>query len=108
MENEHFECFFEGILLVVDATTMQELGRAFVPISIPFGFHNRFFTSQELGIEKKEVEINNNLRKMRKRPQNGGGPFFGNLDRGFWGRMDGGTTMGEWTFGKGEMTFWLK
>jgi hypothetical protein len=39
-----------GVLLVIDATTMMELGRAYVPISIPFGFHNRFFSKRELGI----------------------------------------------------------
>jgi hypothetical protein len=41
---------FLGILLVVDATTMTEIGRAYVPISIPFGFHNRFFSKPDLGL----------------------------------------------------------
>uniref|UniRef100_A0A914DER2 Uncharacterized protein n=1 Tax=Acrobeloides nanus TaxID=290746 RepID=A0A914DER2_9BILA len=40
----------KGILLVVDATTMTEIGRAYVPISIPFGFHNRFFSKPDLGL----------------------------------------------------------
>ncbi|KAI6176686.1 hypothetical protein M3Y97_00825900 [Aphelenchoides bicaudatus] len=40
----------KGVLLIVDATTMAEIGRAYVPISIPFGFHNRFFSKRELGI----------------------------------------------------------
>lgn len=39
-----------GVLLIIDATTMSEIGRAYVPISIPFGFHNRFFSKRELGI----------------------------------------------------------
>ncbi|KAI6235749.1 hypothetical protein M3Y95_00084400 [Aphelenchoides besseyi] len=40
----------KGVLLIVDATTMSEIGRAYVPISIPFGFHNRFFSKRELGM----------------------------------------------------------
>ncbi|VDM59252.1 unnamed protein product [Angiostrongylus costaricensis] len=31
----------KGLLLVVDADSMKEIGRAYVPILIPFGFHNR-------------------------------------------------------------------
>jgi len=30
-------------LIVLDATTMQEIGRATVPITVPFGFHGNFF-----------------------------------------------------------------
>ena len=89
---------FQGLLLVLDATTMEELGRAFVPIAIPFGFHNRFFSSRELGIrlgiEKEEVPSGKG-RHMRRRPQQPGGPFFGNLDRGFWGRMSSTTAAGN-------------
>lgn len=33
-----------GVLLIVDAVSMTEIGRANVSINIPFGFHNRFFT----------------------------------------------------------------
>ncbi|CAD5222417.1 unnamed protein product [Bursaphelenchus xylophilus] len=40
----------KGVLLVVDALTMTEIGRAYVPISVPFGFHNRFFSKKELGL----------------------------------------------------------
>ncbi|VDL70728.1 unnamed protein product [Nippostrongylus brasiliensis] len=40
----------KGLLLVIDAETMNEVGRAFVPISIPFGFHNRFYSKEELGL----------------------------------------------------------
>uniref|UniRef100_A0A1I7Z3C5 Carotenoid oxygenase n=1 Tax=Steinernema glaseri TaxID=37863 RepID=A0A1I7Z3C5_9BILA len=40
----------KGVLLVVDATTMTEVGRAHVPISVPFGFHNRFFARDELDV----------------------------------------------------------
>ncbi|CAJ0949347.1 unnamed protein product, partial [Mesorhabditis belari] len=40
----------KGVLLVLDATTMSEVGRAYVPISIPFGFHNRFFSKKDLGL----------------------------------------------------------
>ncbi|EYC34593.1 hypothetical protein Y032_0001g485 [Ancylostoma ceylanicum] len=40
----------KALLLVIDAGTMKEIGRAFVPISIPFGFHNRFFSKQDLGL----------------------------------------------------------
>uniref|UniRef100_A0A914DEE3 Carotenoid oxygenase n=1 Tax=Acrobeloides nanus TaxID=290746 RepID=A0A914DEE3_9BILA len=32
-------------LIIIDAKTMTEIGNAEVPISIPFGFHNRFFSS---------------------------------------------------------------
>lgn len=38
------------MLIVLDAITMTETGRAYVPISIPFGFHNRFYSKQELGL----------------------------------------------------------
>lgn len=27
---------------------MSEIGRAYVPISVPFGFHNRFYSSNDL------------------------------------------------------------
>lgn len=37
-------------MLIVDAVTMTEIGRAYVPISIPFGFHNRFFSKKDLGL----------------------------------------------------------
>ncbi|CAI4223079.1 unnamed protein product [Auanema sp. JU1783] len=40
----------KGVLLVVSADTMQEIGRAYVPISIPFGFHNRYFSKSDLGL----------------------------------------------------------
>ncbi|VDO70789.1 unnamed protein product [Haemonchus placei] len=40
----------KALLLVINAETMKEIGRAFVPISIPFGFHNRFYSKQELGL----------------------------------------------------------
>ncbi|KAE9555105.1 hypothetical protein FO519_001680 [Halicephalobus sp. NKZ332] len=40
----------KGVLLVIDAVTMTEIGRAYVPISIPFGFHNRFFSKKDLGL----------------------------------------------------------
>uniref|UniRef100_A0AC34GQ50 Uncharacterized protein n=1 Tax=Panagrolaimus sp. ES5 TaxID=591445 RepID=A0AC34GQ50_9BILA len=40
----------KGVLLIVDAVTMTEIGRAYVPISIPFGFHNRFFSKKDLGL----------------------------------------------------------
>ncbi|VDD93969.1 unnamed protein product [Enterobius vermicularis] len=40
----------KGMLIVLDAITMTETGRAYVPISIPFGFHNRFYSKQELGL----------------------------------------------------------
>lgn len=39
-----------GVLLVIDASTMVEMGRAYVPISVPFGFHNRFYSKRELGL----------------------------------------------------------
>ena len=29
---------------------MTEIGRAYVPITVPFGFHNRFFSKRELGL----------------------------------------------------------
>ncbi|EGT43206.1 hypothetical protein CAEBREN_11287 [Caenorhabditis brenneri] len=40
----------KGVLIVIDAEKMTELGRAYVPISIPFGFHNRFFSKKDLGL----------------------------------------------------------
>ncbi|KAH7719753.1 Protein F49E10.2 a [Aphelenchoides avenae] len=40
----------KGVLLVIDASTMVEMGRAYVPISVPFGFHNRFYSKRELGL----------------------------------------------------------
>ncbi|RCN42158.1 hypothetical protein ANCCAN_11900 [Ancylostoma caninum] len=40
----------KALLLVIDAESMKEIGRAFVPISIPFGFHNRFFSKHDLGL----------------------------------------------------------
>ncbi|CAJ0569108.1 unnamed protein product, partial [Mesorhabditis spiculigera] len=40
----------KGVLLVLDATTMSEIGRAYVPINVPFGFHNRFFSKKDLGL----------------------------------------------------------
>uniref|UniRef100_A0A915DB20 Methyltransferase FkbM domain-containing protein n=1 Tax=Ditylenchus dipsaci TaxID=166011 RepID=A0A915DB20_9BILA len=46
----------KGVLLIVDASTMLEVGRANVPISVPFGFHNRFFSSKELGLTSTFVE----------------------------------------------------
>uniref|UniRef100_A0A914CZ49 Uncharacterized protein n=1 Tax=Acrobeloides nanus TaxID=290746 RepID=A0A914CZ49_9BILA len=38
----------KGLLVVVDAKTMTEIGRANVPILIPFGFHNKFFATDSL------------------------------------------------------------
>uniref|UniRef100_A0A8R1HX03 Uncharacterized protein n=1 Tax=Caenorhabditis japonica TaxID=281687 RepID=A0A8R1HX03_CAEJA len=40
----------KGVFIVIDAEKMTELGRAYVPISIPFGFHNRFFSKKDLGL----------------------------------------------------------
>lgn len=44
-----YDCL-PGVLLIVDAETMIEIGRAYVPISIPFGFHNRYFSKKDLGL----------------------------------------------------------
>lgn len=38
-------------LIVINATTMKEIGRSHVGINIPFGFHNRFFSRQSLGMK---------------------------------------------------------
>ncbi|GMR63019.1 hypothetical protein PMAYCL1PPCAC_33214, partial [Pristionchus mayeri] len=46
----------KGLLLVIDAATMTEIGRAYVPISVPFGFHNRYFSSADLGLPDSESE----------------------------------------------------
>ncbi|KAI1712705.1 retinal pigment epithelial membrane protein domain-containing protein [Ditylenchus destructor] len=46
----------KGVLLIVDANSMTEIGRAHVPISIPFGFHNRFFSNRDLGLPSTFVE----------------------------------------------------
>ncbi|KIH54797.1 hypothetical protein ANCDUO_15053 [Ancylostoma duodenale] len=54
---------------------MKEIGRAFVPISIPFGFHNRFFSKHDLGLpEGFAVGPGNSQfrpaeKKVRNRPK---------------------------------------
>jgi hypothetical protein len=77
---------------------MQELGRAIVPISVPFGFHNRFFSTRELGFSSGTDEGGGGAgagggdeqetahqRQLRRKQPHTGGPFFGNMDRrGFW------------------------
>ncbi|KAK5976236.1 hypothetical protein GCK32_016064, partial [Trichostrongylus colubriformis] len=54
----------KAMLLVIDAETMKEIGRAFVPISIPFGFHNRFYTKQDLGLPEG-FSVNNVVNHFR-------------------------------------------
>ncbi|GMT35793.1 hypothetical protein PFISCL1PPCAC_27090, partial [Pristionchus fissidentatus] len=56
----------KGLLLVIDAATMTEIGRAYVPISIPFGFHNRYFSSSDLGLPDAETE--DAIRQALHRP----------------------------------------
>lgn len=48
------------MLYIIDAVTMLEIGQAYVPITIPFGFHNRFFSRTDLGISNvlKKHDIN--------------------------------------------------
>ncbi|CEF60755.1 Carotenoid oxygenase family-containing protein [Strongyloides ratti] len=38
-------------LIFINATTMNEIGRSYVSINIPFGFHNRFFSRESLGMK---------------------------------------------------------
>ncbi|KAK6049176.1 hypothetical protein COOONC_13319 [Cooperia oncophora] len=52
------------MLLVIDAETMKEIGRAFVPISIPFGFHNRFYSKVDLGLPEG-FSVNNVVNHFR-------------------------------------------
>uniref|UniRef100_A0A0N5BYQ1 Carotenoid oxygenase n=1 Tax=Strongyloides papillosus TaxID=174720 RepID=A0A0N5BYQ1_STREA len=68
-------------LLVINATTMKEIGRAYVGINIPFGFHNRFFSRQSLGLKSivphpdhtpksysksKQIIVMNNITKNQR------------------------------------------
>lgn len=63
-----FSLVFAGVLLVIDACNMSEIGRAYVPISVPFGFHNRFFSSLELGLP--EGVVHEVLSHLHHRPTN--------------------------------------
>ncbi|KAL3068462.1 hypothetical protein niasHT_030753 [Heterodera trifolii] len=58
----------KGVLLVIDATSMEEIGRAFVPISVPFGFHNRFFSRQQLGLTSGKGVVE---EEEEEKPKNG-------------------------------------
>ena len=40
--------FQRGFILVLNATTMEEITRARAPINTPFGLHNRFFSHAEM------------------------------------------------------------
>ena len=40
--------FRRGFILVLNATTMEEISRARAPINTPFGLHNRFFSHAEM------------------------------------------------------------
>lgn len=42
--------FTVGMLIVVDAVTMGQIGWAMAPTVIPFGFHNRFYSKRELSL----------------------------------------------------------
>uniref|UniRef100_A0AC35U8D3 Carotenoid oxygenase n=1 Tax=Rhabditophanes sp. KR3021 TaxID=114890 RepID=A0AC35U8D3_9BILA len=55
-------------LLVINATSMTEIGRAHVGISIPFGFHNRFFSKLDLGM-KPSSYYNQHSSKIYRKPQ---------------------------------------
>ena len=58
----------KGVLLVVDAERMVEIGRAYVPISIPFGFHNRYFTKADLGLpEGFQMNLPGQFRPAEKK-----------------------------------------
>ncbi|CAB3400403.1 unnamed protein product [Caenorhabditis bovis] len=57
----------KGVLLVIDAENMVELGRAYVPISIPFGFHNRFFSKKDLGLPEGFQVMASQFRPMEKK-----------------------------------------
>lgn len=52
------QLLFKGVLIVIDAEKMVELGRAYVPISIPFGFHNRYAVFPSVFfVRKKHLKI---------------------------------------------------
>ncbi|KAK6765229.1 hypothetical protein RB195_025242 [Necator americanus] len=55
----------KGLFLVIDAESMTEIGRAFVPISIPFGFHNRFFSKHDLGLPEDTSSTTNGSSQFR-------------------------------------------
>lgn len=41
---------------------MSEIGRAYVPISVPFGFHNRFYSSNDLETNPESSSPINNYQ----------------------------------------------
>lgn len=57
--NTHFQTFQDKstFLLVLDAKTFEELGRAVVPVNIPYGFHGTF-TATESKEHNKEWSHN--------------------------------------------------
>ncbi|KAI3413938.1 hypothetical protein GPALN_011411 [Globodera pallida] len=76
---------FNSVLLIIDAVTMEEIGRAFVPISIPFGFHNRFFSSEQLGLTSEaSSEKTKNGHKKKKTSSRPPPPT---MHRTFWERL---------------------
>lgn len=48
LSNTHFQTFQDKstFLLVLDAKTFEELGRAVVPVNIPYGFHGTFTATE--------------------------------------------------------------
>jgi hypothetical protein len=69
---------------------MTEIGRAYVPISIPFGFHNRFFSKRELGMpEGFQTSIygagETKKEKFLKKPTTL--PPSTSIETNFWARL---------------------
>ena len=48
--------FRRGFILVLNATTMEEISRARAPINTPFGLHNRFFSHAEMSTSSAASE----------------------------------------------------
>ena len=46
-----------GLMYVVDAKTMMQIGEAWAPDVIPFGFHNQFFSRERLGLPLTDGKI---------------------------------------------------
>uniref|UniRef100_A0A0N5A412 Carotenoid oxygenase n=1 Tax=Parastrongyloides trichosuri TaxID=131310 RepID=A0A0N5A412_PARTI len=57
-------------LLIINATTMKEIGRAHVGINIPFGFHNKFFSKKSLNMQTSSPFSQYNSRTFYKPTQN--------------------------------------
>lgn len=62
------EIYFLGMVIIINAKTMTEVGTAVVPISIPFGFHNRFFSMGSSGNNNPSSTTSNNHKNPTPSP----------------------------------------